>query len=102
MISKLQNTKDMAYYNDSILCANLTNKWVNEKPNNKELKAFQQSLINVLFYTNDLQTNLANTKLTLSMYRHKRNEIALKFNELQSKMDKLDKHFIPSQYELEL
>ena len=54
-MDKITNLKDLQYYNNTILLSELINKWVKDKPLNKDLKEFQKGFIGMIFYTNKLQ-----------------------------------------------
>lgn len=82
-MDKITNLKDLNYYNNSILISELINKWVKDKPKNKDLKKLQSAYIEILFYTNNLQTNLANCKIANSHYREQKNDALLELNELK-------------------
>ena len=81
-MDKIQNTKDLAFYNNSILFTELLNKKVNNNIDDEELKLMQTLLIDIFFYVNNLQTHLANCKVANSKYREQRNEALLIADEL--------------------
>ena len=82
-MDKIQNTKDLAFYNNSILFTELLNKKVNNNIDDEELKLMQTLLIDIFFYVNNLQTHLANCKVANSKYREQRNEALLIAYELR-------------------
>jgi hypothetical protein len=82
-MDKIQNTKDLSFYNNAILFTNLLNKKVNDNIDDKELKLMQTLLIDIFFYTNNLQTHIANCKVANSKYRELRNDALLELNELK-------------------
>ena len=82
-MDKLTNLKDLQYYNNSIVISELINKWVKDKPNNEALKTIQAAYIEVIFYTNNLQTNLANCKIANCHYREQKNDALLELEELK-------------------
>ena len=45
MRNKIQNIQDIEYYDNSIVIADLINKWTKAKPNNKELLDLQSRFI---------------------------------------------------------
>tara|TARA_R100000935_G_scaffold40619_1_gene62115 strand:+ start:241 stop:561 length:321 start_codon:yes stop_codon:yes gene_type:complete len=99
MITKAENLEDMKYTNHAILCSEMLNNWVLAKPGSKNLLAFQDSFIQMCFHQSQMQNKLANAKLAASMYRESRNKLAVKCEDLQSELNKLDKHFKPTEYE---
>ena len=56
-MNKIQNTKDLSFYNNAILFTELINKKVNDNIDDEELKLMQTLLIDIFFYTNNLQTH---------------------------------------------
>tara|TARA_R110000764_G_scaffold4574_1_gene18756 strand:+ start:115 stop:381 length:267 start_codon:yes stop_codon:yes gene_type:complete len=82
-MDKLTNLKDLQYSNNIILLSELVNKVVKDNPESEELKQIQKALIETIFYTNNLQTNLANCKIANSDYREQRNDALLKLDELK-------------------
>tara|TARA_R110002020_G_scaffold108921_3_gene252282 strand:+ start:1582 stop:1863 length:282 start_codon:yes stop_codon:yes gene_type:complete len=93
-MDKIQNTKDLAFYNNAILLTELINKRVNDNIDDKELKTMQTLLIDVFFYVNNLQTHLANSKITSSVYREERNDALLKIAELKEELEYINKNVI--------
>tara|TARA_R100000935_G_scaffold56937_1_gene89666 strand:+ start:516 stop:797 length:282 start_codon:yes stop_codon:yes gene_type:complete len=86
MITKIQNTKDLAYYNNAILLSELINKEVADS-DNENLVTMQECIIDILFYTNNLQTHIANCKLANSKYREQRNQALLTADELRDEIE---------------
>jgi hypothetical protein len=86
-MDKIQNTKDLAFYNNSILFTELLNKKVNNNIDDEELKLMQTLLIDIFFYVNNLQTHLANCKVANSKYREQRNEALLIADELSEEIE---------------
>jgi|TARA_R100001460_G_scaffold90485_2_gene132119 hypothetical protein len=86
-MDKIQNTKDLAFYNNSILFTELLNKKVNNNIDDEELKLMQTLLIDIFFYVNNLQTHLANCKVANSKYREQRNEALLIADELRDEIE---------------
>jgi hypothetical protein len=82
-MDKIQNTKDLSFYNNAILFTDLLNKKVNDNIDDKELKLMQTLLIDIFFYTNNLQTHIANCKVANSKYRELRNDALLELEELK-------------------
>ena len=82
-MDKIQNTKDLSFYNNAILFTELINKKVNDNIDDKELKLMQTLLIDIVFYTNNLQTHIANCKVANSKYRELRNDALLELEELK-------------------
>jgi len=93
MITKIQNTKDLAYYNNAILLSELINKEVADS-DNKNLVTIQECIIDILFYTNNLQTHIANCKLANSKYREQRNNALLEINELTEEIEYIENNQI--------
>lgn len=93
-MDKIQNTKDLTFYNNAILLTELINKRVNDNIDDKELKTMQTLLIDVFFYVNNLQTHLANSKITSSVYREQRNDALLKIDELEEELEYINKNVI--------
>ena len=91
MITKIQNTKDLAYYNNAILLSELINKEVADS-DNENLVTMQECIIDILFYTNNLQTHIANCKLQNSKIRELRNNGLLKINELQDELESFNEY----------
>ena len=86
-MDKIQNTKDLAFYNNSILFTELLNKKVNNNIDDEELKLMQTLLIDIFFCVNNLQTHLANCKVANSKYREQRNEALLIADELRDEIE---------------
>ena len=93
MLTKIQNTKDLAYYNNAILLSELINKEVADS-DNKNLVTIQECIIDILFYTNNLQTHIANCKLANSKYREQRNNALLEINELTEEIEYIENNQI--------
>jgi len=86
-MNKIQNTKDMAFYNNAILFTELINKKVNNNIDDEELVLMQTLLVDIFFYVNNLQTHLANCKVANSKYREQRNEALLIADELREEIE---------------
>jgi len=86
-MDKIQNTKDLAFYNNSILFTELLNKKVNNNIDDEELKLMQTLLIDIFFYVNNLQTHLANCKVANSKYREQQNEALLIADKLRDEIE---------------
>lgn len=86
-MDKIQNTKDLSFYNNAILFTELLNKKVNKNIDDKELKLMQTLLIDIFFYVNNLQTHLANCKVANSKYREQRNNALLIADELREEIE---------------
>ena len=93
-MDKIQNTKHLGFYNNAILLTELINKRVNDNIDDKELKTMQTLLIDVFFYVNNLQTHLANSKITSSIYREQRNDGLLKIDGLKEELEYINKNVI--------
>ena len=66
-IDKVTNLKDLEYYNNMQLCSSLVKKWRKLKPNNKELKSFDQNLLEVTLYVVEIQRDIALRKLNKAL-----------------------------------
>lgn len=86
-MDKIQNTKDMAFYNNAILFTELLNKKVNNNIDDEDLKLMQTLLVDIFFYVNNLQTHLANCKVANSKYREQRNDALLIADELRDEIE---------------
>jgi len=86
-MDKIQNTKDLAFYNNAILFTELLNKKVNNNIDDEDLKLMQTLLVDIFFYVNNLQTHLANCKVANSKYREQRNEAYLIADELRDEIE---------------
>ena len=86
-MDKIQNTKDLAFYNNSILFTELLNKKVNNNIDDEELKLMQTLLIDIFFYVNNLQTHFANCRMMNSKYREQRNDALLIAEELRDEIE---------------
>ena len=86
-MNKIQNTKDISFYNNSILFTKLLNKKVNDNIDDKELIIMQELLIDIFFYVNNLQTHLANCKMMNSKFREQRNDALLIADELRDEIE---------------
>ncbi|MAO19338.1 MAG: hypothetical protein CMJ25_01195 [Phycisphaerae bacterium] len=86
-MDKIQNTKDLSFYNNAILFTELLNKKVNKNIDDKELILMQTLLIDIFFYVNNLQTHLANCKVVNSKYREQRNDALLIADELREEIE---------------
>ena len=52
-MNKIQNTKDLSFYNNAILFTDLLNKKVNDDIDDDDLKLMQTLLIDIFFYVNN-------------------------------------------------
>tara|TARA_R110001583_G_scaffold123287_1_gene274734 strand:+ start:250 stop:531 length:282 start_codon:yes stop_codon:yes gene_type:complete len=86
-MDKIQNTKDLAFYNNSILFTELLNKRVNDNIEDEELKLMQTLIIDIFFYVNNLQTHYANCKLMNSKFREQRNDALIIADELRDEIE---------------
>ena len=93
-MDKIQNTKDLSFYNNSILLTELINKKVNQDIDDQDLKLMQTLLIDIFFYVNNLQTHLANTKILNSKLRELRNDALIKVNELTDEIEWIEQNQI--------
>jgi len=88
-IDKVTNLKDLEYYNNMQLCSSLVKKWRKLKPNNKELKSFDQNLLEVTLYVVEIQRDIAFHKEAISDYRQRANQAQLDLRELKDKHQEL-------------
>lgn len=86
-MDKIQNTKDLSFYNNAILFTELLNKKVNDNIDDEDLKLMQTLLVDIFFYVNNLQTHLANCKVANSKYREQRNDALLIADELRDEIE---------------
>jgi hypothetical protein len=86
-MDKIQNTKDLSFYNNSILFTELLNKKVNDNIDDEDLKLMQTLLVDIFFYVNNLQTHFANCRMINSKYREQRNEALLLADELRDEIE---------------
>jgi len=86
-MDKIQNTKDLSFYNNSILFTELLNKKVNDNIDDEDLKLMQTLLVDIFFYVNNLQTHFANCRMMNSKYREQRNEALLIADELRDEIE---------------
>lgn len=86
-MDKIQNTKDLSFYNNSILFTELLNKKVNDNIDDEDLKLMQTLLVDIFFYVNNLQTHFANCRMMNSKYREQRNEALLLADELRDEIE---------------
>ena len=93
-MDKIQNTKDLLFYNNSILLTELINKKVNDNIDDQDLKLMQTLLIDIFFYVNNLQTHLANSKIQNSKLRELRNDALIKVNELTDEIEWIEQNQI--------
>jgi len=93
-MDKIQNTKDLSFYNNSILLTELINKKVNDNIDDQDLKLMQTLLIDIFFYVNNLQTHLANLKILNSKLRELRNDALIKVNELTDEIEWIEQNQI--------
>jgi hypothetical protein len=93
-MNKIQNTKDLSFYNNAILFTELINKKVNDNIDDEELKLMQTLIIDIFFYVNNLQTHLANIKIQNSKLRELRNDALLRVNELTEEIEWIENNVI--------
>lgn len=97
-MDKIQNTKDLSFYNNAILLSETINKQcADSKIDTKEAAALdlmQTLIIDILFYVNNLQTHIANCKVQNSKLRELRNEGLLKINDLQEQIESFDENLL--------
>tara|TARA_R110000782_G_scaffold22023_1_gene58843 strand:+ start:565 stop:840 length:276 start_codon:yes stop_codon:yes gene_type:complete len=74
MRNKIQNIQDIEYYDNSIVIADLINKWTKAKPKNKELLDLQSRFIQMCIYVAGLQNDLTAFKMANSDYREQKNQ----------------------------
>jgi len=86
-MNKIQNTKDLSFYNNAILFTEFINKKVNDNIDDEELVIMQKLLIDIFFYVNNLQTHYANCKMMNSKYREQRNDALLIADELRDEIE---------------
>ena len=86
-MDKIQNTKDLSFYNNSILFTEFLNKRVNDNIEDEELKLMQTLIIDIFFYVNNLQTHYANCKLMNSKFREQRNDALIIADELRDEIE---------------
>ena len=86
-MDKIQNTKDLSFYNNSILFTELLNKRVNDNIEDEELKLMQTLIIDIFFYVNNLQTHYSNCKLMNSKFREQRNDALIIADELRDEIE---------------
>lgn len=86
-MDKIQNTKDLSFYNNAILFTELLNKKVNDNIDDEDLKLMQTLLVDIFFYVNNLQTHFANCRMMNSKYREQRNDALLIANELRDEIE---------------
>ena len=86
-MNKIQNTKDLSFYSNSILFTKLLNKKVNDNIDDEELRLMQELLVDIFFYVNNLQTHYANCKMMNSKFREQRNDALLIADELREEIE---------------
>jgi hypothetical protein len=86
-MDKIQNTKDLSFYNNAILFTELLNKKVNDNIDDEDLKLMQTLLVDIFFYVNNLQTHFANCRMMNSKYREQRNDALLIADELRDEIE---------------
>tara|TARA_R100001369_G_scaffold23515_2_gene43242 strand:+ start:686 stop:967 length:282 start_codon:yes stop_codon:yes gene_type:complete len=91
-MDKIQNNKDLAYYNNFNLVVIIINKLIKHDIDNEDYKEIQKGLIDVAFYVNNLQTHYANSKIAVSAYREERNDALLTIEELKEEIEWNEKH----------
>tara|TARA_R100001143_G_C3262562_1_gene88445 strand:- start:168 stop:422 length:255 start_codon:yes stop_codon:yes gene_type:complete len=80
-MDKIQNLHDLEYYNNMQLCCSLAQKWVELKPNNKELQHLSKAITDIAFYVIRIQEDLQVHKSALSDYRYEKNKALLKLKD---------------------
>lgn len=78
MLQKLQNLKDLEYYEAYMSSNAIVMKWLDAKPDNEDLKKLVKDMIEIAFYVNQLQQNDRLNQTIISDYRYKLNKIKLK------------------------
>ena len=73
-MDKIQNLHDLEYYNNMQLCCSLAQKWIELKPENKELQKLSKALTDVAFYVVRVQGDLQKHKEAISGYRYDKNK----------------------------
>lgn len=86
-MDKIQNTKDLSFYNNAILFTELLNKKVNDNIDDEDLKLMQTLLVDIFFYVNNLQTHFANCRMMNSKYREQRNDALLIVDKLRDEIE---------------
>lgn len=92
-IDKIQNLKDMEYYANMEVCSSLVKKWRKLKPNNKELKSFEENLLEIAIYVVGLFRDNHFHKVAMSDYKEKWNKVQLELQDLKKKYDKLERDY---------
>lgn len=97
-MNKIQNTKDLSFYNNAILFTETLNKEIAaanvDSKEAEALELMQTLIIDIFFYVNNLQTHLANSKLQNSKIRELRNNGLLKINELQEELESFNENIL--------
>jgi len=84
MMQKLQNLKDLEYYAAFISSNEIVRKWLEAKPDNKELNLLAKDMVEIFFYVNQLQQNDRLNQSIISEYREEKNKAILKLRKLEN------------------
>jgi hypothetical protein len=87
----IENQNDLLYYNDIGLAVALVKKWLDAKPDNKDLQELAKALCSISFYVNSLTLDRYSYTQLISEARNERNKAILKLREIAEENVKLKK-----------
>ena len=90
MRNKIQNIQDLEYSNNQLLIGELINKWLKNKPKNKELVKLRDAFIDNSIYVAGLQNDLIACKMANSDYLEQRNDAILELEELKDDLNEYE------------
>ena len=88
---KIHNLKDMEFYSAFTMASAIVNKWIKAKPDNKELKQLSQSLVDIFFWSNNMEQELRLHKHAMSEYLEDKNNAILEKRKCEKQIKKLQK-----------
>ncbi len=96
----IENQNDLLFFTDLHLCCDLVNKWIKQKPDNKELIAMSKALVGITFYTNKLHLDRYSYDQLISMYRQDKCRAIERARSSEQKVEQLEQKIKLSKYEL--
>lgn len=86
---KIQNLKDLEYYNAFDYISTTVLRWCKAKPDNEELKQMSKCCAEVFFYATTLQQERRLLEMSISQYREDKNRAVLRARKSEEEVEKL-------------
>ncbi len=83
--------KDLEFYSAFTMASSIVNKWIKAKPDNQELKNLSQSLVDIFFWSNNMEQELRLHQQALNEYRNEKNNAILRSRKAEKKLEAMKK-----------